>query len=54
MAPVAVAQILGRSDNNWGLTFWVAAAVYLAGAVAWLYIDPVTPLDRDESPGRLE
>ena len=30
--------------HNWALTFYVSAAVYLVGAILWLFIDPVTPL----------
>ena len=45
---LAVAQILKYSGDNWALTLWVAAAIYWVGAVSWLFIDPVTPLDRDD------
>lgn len=48
IGPVAVAQVLKYSDNNWALTFWMAAVVYAVGAVCWLFIDPVTPLDGKE------
>jgi len=48
LGPVAVAQVLKYSGNNWALTFWMAAAVYVIGAVCWLFIDPVTPLDGKE------
>ena len=48
LGPVAVAQVLKYSGNNWALTFWMAAAVYAIGAVGWLFIDPVTPLDGKE------
>ncbi len=43
--PIFVAQILAMSGNNWTLTFWVSAALYAIGAVSWLFIDPVTPLE---------
>ncbi|MBM3891560.1 MAG: hypothetical protein FJ388_20805, partial [Verrucomicrobia bacterium] len=49
------AQILKFTDNNWDATFWVSAAVYLVGAAAWWFIDPVTPLEAEakseRSPG---
>ncbi|MFA7003607.1 MAG: MFS transporter [Verrucomicrobiia bacterium] len=48
LGPVAVAQVLKYSGNNWAMTFWMAAAVYAIGAVCWLFIDPVTPLDGKE------
>jgi MFS transporter, ACS family, glucarate transporter len=44
---VAVAQILKYSGDNWALTFWVAAGVYLVAAFSWLFVDPVTPLDEE-------
>jgi nitrate/nitrite transporter NarK len=45
LCPIAVAQILKYTANNWVIAFWVAATVYLIGAVCWIFIDPVTPLD---------
>ena len=45
---VAVGQILKYSGDNWVLTFWVAAGVYLVAALSWVFIDPVTPLDEQE------
>ena len=33
---------------GWTTAFLIAAAVYGVGAVAWLFIDPVTPLEADE------
>ncbi len=43
--PIVVGYILEATAHNWALTFYVSAAVYLLGAVLWLFIDPVTPLD---------
>lgn len=31
--------------QGWTTVFLVAAAFYVVGAVAWLFIDPVTPLE---------
>jgi len=45
LCPIAVAQILKYTNNNWVIAFWVAATVYAIGAVCWIFIDPVTPLD---------
>jgi hypothetical protein len=34
------------------MTFLLAAAIYVIGAVAWMFIDPVTPLEVDRpQPG---
>jgi Na+/melibiose symporter-like transporter len=30
--------------EGWGTTFLVAASLYFIGTLAWLFIDPVTPL----------
>jgi ACS family glucarate transporter-like MFS transporter len=49
VGPLVVAQILKFTGNNWSICFWVAAAVYIVGAISWLFIDPVTPLDGSES-----
>ena len=48
--PVFVAQILKMSGDNWTLTFWVSAGLYLVGAVCWFAIDPVTPLEKPRLP----
>ena len=44
--PIVVGYILEATGHNWALAFYVAAAVYLVGAILWLFIDPVTPLDQ--------
>jgi MFS family permease len=49
VGPLVVAQILKFTGNNWSICFRVAAAVYVVGAISWLFIDPVTPLDGSES-----
>lgn len=35
--------------KNWTLTFLLSATAYFIGALCWLFIDPVTPLDHDEA-----
>jgi ACS family glucarate transporter-like MFS transporter len=47
MCPLAIGYILKWTDNNWNLTFYVSAAIYLMGIVCWLLLDPVTPLERE-------
>ena len=44
LAPMVVALILTWSDDNWALTFYVSAAIYLLGTFLWLLLDPVTPI----------
>jgi ACS family glucarate transporter-like MFS transporter len=45
VAPSVIPQILKHSNNNWVITFWVSAAIYFLGALCWLLIDPVKPLE---------
>ena len=53
-------EIFGGIGVIWALFFWrwyrdnpryVSAAIYFVGAVCWLFIDPVTPLDRPAEGG---
>lgn len=60
LGPLAVGYILDSTKvsaeapptlEGWTTAFLVAAGVYFVGAIAWLFIDPVTPLERpDEVP----
>jgi MFS family permease len=59
VGPLAVGYILDSTKvtaeaaptlQGWTTAFLVAAAIYGIGAVSWIFIDPVTPLERaDES-----
>ena len=55
--PAVVGYILDRGRPSadalptlasWSTTFAVAAAMYGVAAIAWIFIDPVTPLDSAE------
>ncbi|MCP5111014.1 MAG: MFS transporter [bacterium] len=48
VAPLMIPLILSWTNDNWALTFYVSAVVYLIGALCWAFIDPVTPLDEAE------
>jgi MFS transporter, ACS family, glucarate transporter len=48
ISPLAIGYLLAWTNNNWPLTFYVSAAVYLLGAVCWLFIDTVTPIEVSE------
>jgi nitrate/nitrite transporter NarK len=54
VAPSVIPQILSHTNNNWVVTFWVSAIIYFLGAVSWIFIDPVTPLEKPTSPTELE
>ncbi len=44
VSPIAIGYIV-KYTHNWNLTFYVTAAVYVAGAICWLMTDPETPLE---------
>lgn len=37
-------MVLLASNRNWNYVLYMGAAVYIAGFVTWLFIDPVTPI----------
>jgi MFS family permease len=45
VAPVIVPWVLIQSWGSWNVNFYSFAAVYIVGALAWAFIDPVTPLE---------
>ncbi len=45
VAPTVTGLLLAWTGNGWNLAFWASALIYAAGAVCWLFIDPVTPLE---------
>jgi len=46
ISPLAIGYMLKWTDNNWNLTFYVSAAIYVLGIVCWRFLDSVTPLER--------
>ncbi len=45
LCPLAIGYLLRWTNNNWNVTFYVSAAIYLAGILFWAFLDPVTPLE---------
>jgi MFS transporter, ACS family, glucarate transporter len=43
---VLVVGYLLTWTGNWTLTFYISAAIYLVGAVCWLFLDSHTPVER--------
>jgi MFS transporter, ACS family, glucarate transporter len=41
-----VGYLLAWTSQNWTLTFYISAAIYLIGAVCWLFLDSHTPLEK--------
>jgi MFS family permease len=48
VSPTIIGYMLRETNNNWDLTFYVSAAIYLMAAVLWRFLDPVTPLEATE------
>ena len=48
LGPLMISYILKWTHNDWNLTFYVSAAVYLMGVVCWAFLDPVTPIEKEE------
>jgi MFS family permease len=44
IAPVVAGYVL-RETGNWVINFYIMAGIYVAGALCWWLIDPVTPLE---------
>jgi len=49
LGPVTTGYIL-QATQNWSIPFYLGSGIYLIGAVAWMFIDPVTPLEESPSP----
>jgi ACS family glucarate transporter-like MFS transporter len=45
ICPLAIGYILYWTHNDWNVTFYVSAAIYLMGIVCWMFLDPITPLE---------
>jgi len=49
VAPIATGYIL-EITGSFDLVIYISSAAYLLGALCWLLLDPVTPLDRGAEP----
>jgi len=51
--PWVMGHILQGTGGNWEITFWLSSAACFLGALCWLFVDPVTPLEgaKDAVPG---
>jgi MFS family permease len=47
--PIVVGYVLDWVHRDWQLVFAICSVIYFLGAICWLFIDPVRPL---EEPGR--
>jgi ACS family glucarate transporter-like MFS transporter len=48
-SPLVVGYLLAWTDSNWTLTFYISAAIYMIGALCWLFLDAQTPLERQSA-----
>jgi len=44
--PLVVGCLLDWTHRDWQLAFALSAVIYFLGAICWLFIDPVTPLEK--------
>jgi MFS family permease len=44
--PVVVGYVLDWTHHDWQLAFALSSIIYFLGALCWLFIDPVTPLEK--------
>jgi sugar phosphate permease len=44
-----VGYLLAWTNNDWTLTFYISAAIYLIGAFCWLTLDSHTPVVAPEA-----
>ena len=49
---LVVGYLLAWTSGNWTVTFYISAAIYLVGAVCWLFLDSHTPIERQEAAVR--
>jgi MFS transporter, ACS family, glucarate transporter len=44
---LVVGYLLAWTSGNWTLTFYISSAIYLVGAVCWLFLDSHTPVEQE-------
>jgi len=47
ISPTVIGYVLRWTHDNWDMTFYISAAVYIFGVVFWRLLDPVTPLEAE-------
>jgi len=51
--PIVVGYLLDLTHRDWQLAFALSAIIYFLGAICWLFIDPVTPMEPPTGPERV-
>jgi MFS transporter, ACS family, glucarate transporter len=44
LSPLVVGYLISWTGQNWLLTFYITAAIYLLGALCWIFLDAETPV----------
>ena len=54
--PLVVGLVLANTNRDWQLAFAISSIIYFMGAICWIWIDPVTPLDQEstDASGKLK
>jgi MFS family permease len=53
LSVIVLTYILAWTGDNWTLTFYVSSAIYLVGAICWLFLDSHTPIEQHAAVTRL-
>jgi MFS family permease len=43
---IVVGLVLQYTHRDWQLAFLISSIIHFMGAISWLWIDPVTPLEK--------
>jgi len=46
--PIVTGFVLAATARDWQIVFAISSVIYFLGAVCWLFIDPVTPLEQEK------
>lgn len=49
VGPLVVGWVLTLTNRDWQQVFIITSIIYSLGAFCWLFIDPVTPLEREKA-----
>ncbi|MEQ1909298.1 MAG: MFS transporter [Vicinamibacterales bacterium] len=48
-SPLVVGYLLDATAQNWTLTFYITAGIYVLGAVCWVFLDSHTPVEAHQA-----
>jgi ACS family glucarate transporter-like MFS transporter len=48
VGPIVTGFVLSATNRDWQIVFAISSVIYFLGAVCWLFIDPVTPLEKEK------